>query len=129
MAGNAPIVVGVDGSAGATTAVTWAAHTAALHRAPLLLLHVVDVVADYGPGSTEPLTATDYDRLAEHGRWLLGSATARAEEAAADLGGVEVRVELVQSPATPTLLARSEGARMIAVGTRDRGSLRRALLG
>ncbi|MBF6209816.1 universal stress protein [Nocardia puris] len=129
MAGNAPIVVGVDGSAGATTAVTWAAHTAALHRAPLLLLHVVDVVADYGPGSTEPLTATDYDRLAEHGRWLLDSATARAEEAAADLGGVEVRVELVQSPATPTLLARSEGARMIAVGTRDRGSLRRALLG
>ncbi|WP_431955552.1 universal stress protein [Nocardia lijiangensis] len=129
MAVNPAVLVGVDGSAGSTAAVLWAAQTAARHRAPVHLLHIVDVVADYGPGATEPLTAADYARLTEHGRRLLDAATQRAEKAAAEFGGVEITTELTQAVTTPSLLDHSAGARMIVVGTRERGSLRRALLG
>ncbi|MEU2258376.1 universal stress protein [Nocardia xishanensis] len=129
MAVNPAVLVGVDGSAGSTAAVIWAAQTAARHRAPLHLLHIVDVVADYGPGATEPLTSADYARLTDHGRRLLDAATRQAEKAAAEFGGVEVTTELAQAVTTPSLLDHTAGARMIAIGTRERGSLRRALLG
>ncbi|MET8778118.1 universal stress protein [Nocardia sp. NPDC004654] len=129
MAEKPAVLVGVDGSAGSTAAVIWAAQTAARRRAPLHLLHIVDVVADYGPGATEPLTATDYALLTEHGRTLLDTAAKQAGEAAAEFGGVAVGTELVQAVTTPTLLQHTEGALMVVVGTRERGTLRRALLG
>ncbi|MCP2315576.1 Nucleotide-binding universal stress protein, UspA family [Nocardia amikacinitolerans] len=123
------VLVGVDGSAGSTAAVIWAAQTAARHRAPVHLLHIVDVVADYGPGAAEPLTAVDYARLTEHGRALLDAAAREVEKASAEFGGVELRAELMQAVTTPSLLERTEGARMVVVGTRSRGTLQRALLG
>ncbi|MEV6321253.1 universal stress protein [Nocardia sp. NPDC051787] len=124
-----PIVVGVDGSAGSAAAIAWAAQAAAQHRAPLRLVHVIDPVADYGPGITEPLTSTDYARMEGHGRWVLDTATEEARIAVRGLRDIEVTTELVHEPVGPALLDRTEEARTMVVGTRERGTMRRALLG
>ncbi|MGQ4614450.1 universal stress protein [Nocardia sp. R7R-8] len=129
MRSNGPIVVGVDGSAGSAAAVAWGAQAAAQHRAPLRLVHVLEPVADYGPGVTEPLTSTDYTRLEGHGRWVLDTATEEALIAARALRDIEITTELVYEPVGPALLDRTRGARMMVVGTRERGTVRRALLG
>jgi nucleotide-binding universal stress UspA family protein len=129
MRSNGPIVVGVDGSAGSAVAVAWGAQAAAQHRAPLRLAHVVDPVADYGPGVTEPLTSTDYARLAGHGRWVLDTAAEEARIAVRALHDIEISTELVHEPVGPALLDRTGGARMMVVGTRGRGTVQRALLG
>ncbi|MGW4717780.1 universal stress protein [Nocardia sp. NPDC004260] len=129
MRSNGPIVVGVDGSAGSAAAVAWGAQAAAQHRAPLCLVHVLDPVADYGPGVTEPLTSTDYARLEGHGRWVLDTATEEALIAVRALHDIEITTELVYEPVGPALLDRTRGARMMVVGTRERGTVRRALLG
>ncbi|MGY1942523.1 universal stress protein [Nocardia asiatica] len=129
MRSNAPIVVGVDGSAGSAAAVAWGAQAAAQHRAPLRLVHVLDPVADYGPGVTEPLTSTDYARLEGHGRWVLDTAREEAQIAVRPLPDIEVSTELVHEPVGPALLDRTGAARMMVVGTRERGTVRRALLG
>ncbi|WP_040781138.1 universal stress protein [Nocardia pneumoniae] len=126
---NRPIVVGVDGSAGSAAAIAWAAQAAAQHRAPLRLVHVLDPVADYGPGITEPLTSTDYARMEGHGRWVLDTATQEALIALTGLRDIEVTTELVHEPVGPALLDRTGEARMMVVGTRERGTMRRALLG
>ncbi|MBF6163374.1 universal stress protein [Streptomyces gardneri] len=129
MRSNGPIVVGVDGSAGSAAAVAWGAQAAAQHRAPLHLVHALDPVADYGPGITEPLTSTDYARLEGHGRWVLDTAAEEARIAVRALRDVEVSTELVHEPAGPALLDRTGRARLTVVGTRERGTVRRALLG
>ncbi|MGQ4599128.1 universal stress protein [Nocardia sp. R6R-6] len=126
---NRPIVVGVDGSAAAGAAITWAAQAAAQHRAPLRLVHVLDPVSDYGPGSTEPLTSTDYARMEGHGRWVLDTATQQALIAVRRLRDIEVSTELAHAAVGPTLLDRTVEARTMVVGTRERGTMRRALLG
>ncbi|MER7451086.1 universal stress protein [Nocardia beijingensis] len=129
MRSNGPIVVGVDGSAGSSAAVAWGAQAAAQHRAPLRLVHVLDPVADYGPGVTEPLTSTDYTRLEGHGRWVLDTATEEARIAVRALHDIEIATEMVYEPVGPALLDRTREARMMVVGTRERGTVRRALLG
>ncbi|MGW4364148.1 universal stress protein [Nocardia takedensis] len=129
MSTETPIIAGVDGSPGSDVAVAWAARTAALHGTPLHLLHILDATADYGPGMTEPLTATDYTRLEEHGRWVLAEAVKLATEATGDIGTPPIHTEMLPAVTGPTLVDRTEGARMIVVGTRKRGTLRRALLG
>lgn len=126
---NGSIVVGVDGSAGSAAAIAWAAQAAAQHRAPLRLVHVLDPVADYGPGITEPLTSTDYARMEGHGRWVLDTAAQEALIAVRGLRDIEVTTELVHEPVGPALLDRTGEARMMVVGTRERGTMRRALLG
>ncbi|MGO4615491.1 universal stress protein [Nocardia sp. 2YAB30] len=126
---DGPIVVGVDGSAGSAAAVAWGAQTAALHNASLHLVHVIDPTADYGPGITEPLTSTDYARLEGHGRWVLDTANQEALLAVRALRDIDITAELVHQVVGPTLLDRTVEARTIVVGTRERGTVRRALLG
>ncbi|WP_370657015.1 universal stress protein, partial [Klebsiella pneumoniae] len=50
---GAPIVVGVDGSAPALSAVRWAAREAVLRTRPLHLLSVMDVEADTFGGAVK----------------------------------------------------------------------------
>ncbi|MEU7768814.1 universal stress protein [Nocardia sp. NPDC049190] len=129
MRSNGPIVVGVNGSAGSTAAVAWAARSAALHHARLHLVHVLDPTADYGPGITAPLTGTDYARLEEYGRWVLDTATEQARIVVRALRDIDITAEVAHQAVGPALLDRTVGARMMAVGTRERGTVRRALLG
>ncbi|WP_280398631.1 universal stress protein [Nocardia carnea] len=46
---RSPVVVGVDGSSGSTTALRWAARTAARRQAPLHLVCAVGLSGDRDP--------------------------------------------------------------------------------
>lgn len=118
------VIVAVDESAG--SAVAWAAHTAALHHAPLHLLRVLEITPDAGLGLGTALTTEDYARLEDHGNWLLETAAQAAAEAAP---GLTVTTELTTGAVVPTLLERTREARMLVGGARGGGTLRRALLG
>ncbi|MEU6579454.1 universal stress protein [Nocardia sp. NPDC046763] len=118
------VIVAVDESAG--SAVAWAAHTAALHHAPLHLLRVLEITPDQGLGLGTAITTEDYSRLEEHGNWLLETA---AGEAAEISPGLRVTTELGTGAVVPTLLERTHDARMVVAGARGGGTLRRALLG
>ncbi|MFE3101232.1 universal stress protein [Nocardia tengchongensis] len=118
------VIVAVDESAG--SAVAWAAHTAALHHAPLHLLRVLEITPDEGLGLGTAITTQDYSHLEEHGNWVLQTAAAAAAEAAP---GLTITTELATGAVVPTLLERTRQARMLVGGARGGGTLRRALLG
>ncbi|MFD7843774.1 universal stress protein [Nocardia sp. NPDC059764] len=118
------VIVAVDESAG--SAVAWAAHTAALHHAPLHLLRVLEITPDQGLGLGTAITTEDYERLEEHGNWLLETAALAAADSSP---GLTVTTELTTGAVVPTLLERTRSARMLVGGARGGGTLRRALLG
>ncbi|MFW0873163.1 universal stress protein [Rhodococcoides corynebacterioides] len=115
-----PVVVGVDGSAEAEDAVSWAADVAGRQGLDLILLtavapgvHVAATV-DSPPGST---AAALLDRAR-------GVATER-------LGDARVRVEVESDHGTPAgvLVDRSETASLVVVGTRGLGEFTGGLSG
>ncbi|BAW09835.1 universal stress protein [Nocardia seriolae] len=124
MSNGDAVIVAVDESAG--SAVAWAARTAAVHHAPLHLLRVLEITPDQGLGLGTTITSEDYERLEEHGRWLLEAAAAEAAEVDPNL---TVTTELATGAIIPTLLERTRSARMLVSGARGLGALRRALLG
>ena len=126
MTANSRIVVGVDGSMSSTSAVRWAAQTAARHNAPLLLLSAWTVpVAGYR-GMGVPPSFFD-DQVAE-GRRRLGEATRIAHESAPG-GELSVTTELVAGPAVAALIEWSRDARMVVLGSRGLGEFTGGLLG
>jgi nucleotide-binding universal stress UspA family protein len=117
------IVVGIDGSPTSERALRWAADEAVLTQA------VLDVVHAWLP--SYPLTAAD---VFEDQARLENVAHRRLLEAVAQLGsevdglaGIRERLEL-DHPAT-ALIAASEGADLLVVGTRGRGGFAGLLLG
>ncbi|WP_316573778.1 universal stress protein [Nocardia canadensis] len=117
-----PVVVGVDGSAQSLFAVRWAAAYAAHHRAPLVIGYAVEVPIEYGPGLSGPLF--DGAALYAHGESVVAEAAALV---AADQLVVNTFVEV--GDARAVLRDRSERARLVVVGSRGLGALRRTLLG
>lgn len=103
-----PVVVGVDGSAASEAAVGFAFAEASVRKAPLVAVHGADG------------EVSDYERhlLAES----LGGFSVRFPEVALDIRYVDGK------PAT-ALLKASEGASLLAVGSRGRGGFKRLLLG
>ena len=120
-----PIVVGVDGSAASKVAVDWAVRTAAMRRAPLKLVNVLNppVVMAF---PEVPMPSGYLKWQEEEGRKVLETALATARAAAPD---IEISSELVAGPSVPTLVEESKNAKMIVVGCRGRGALARGLLG
>lgn len=115
------IVVGVDGSEGATRALRFALDEAAVHDWRVLLVHGVDVglsAADpYGGGAV-------LDQLQQAGRAALDAAAADAVKA-----GLEVETTLeIGSPAY-ALIDAAKGAAMLVVGSRGHGGFMGLLLG
>jgi len=110
---SAPIVVGVDGTAG-DLAVRWAAETAARRKRRLLLVHAVNVAAAaavFGPYDlfVPPVTTAMRDTGAE----LL----ARARELAVSVAPeVEVETESVDGSPGKVLIDRSATAHMTVLG-------------
>ncbi|MCE5291197.1 MAG: universal stress protein [Nocardiaceae bacterium] len=122
-----PIVVRVDQSPAAESAVRWAAADAARHRVGLLLVTALPPAEIYGPALSFP--PIDLERARSEARDLLRSATKLAEEAAADLGGVEVSTQVMRGPATTALMEQSKNARMVVVGSRGMGAFGRGIFG
>lgn len=119
-------VVGVDGSPGAREALQWALADAARRGVPLevvssfpVQLHVADPFL-LDPGQLEAVRTDTLDR-----------ARAQVEEVRAAGGGPEVPVDVlaVAGPPAPMLLAASEDAGRLVVGSRGRGAVRSLVLG
>ncbi|RLP30455.1 universal stress protein [Nocardia seriolae] len=122
----APIIAAVDGSQMAYRAVAWAAAEAELRRWPL------HIVVAYGvePRREKYAPVTEAER--EEFRWAAEDILAEAIRVARDVtagADVSITTEAIDAPALTTLVEMSATARMIVVGNRGRGTMRRALLG
>lgn len=119
------IVVGVDGSDSALRAVTWAAREADLCHAPLRLLNVCHTppVQLHSPVS---LPRRYGDALAEYGRDYLRAASAEALRATA---GLDVTVEQRHGHAAAELIAASQTAWLVVIGSRGLGGFSSLLVG
>lgn len=119
-------VVGVDGSPGARTALGWALADAARRGAALEVVSSFPIqlyLADPLLLDENQLEAVRADTL-DRARALVG-------EVRADAGEPDVPVEVlaVAGPPAPMLLAASEDAGLLVVGSRGRGAVKSLVLG
>ncbi|WP_432138410.1 MULTISPECIES: universal stress protein [unclassified Streptomyces] len=120
---NLPVVVGVDGSPDALTAVEWAADEAARHGLPLRLLYASlweryegdRSPEEPGPASEQVMADTVVATAADHAR-------RRAP-------GLKVLTDIVPEEAVQALLYAGHNATLLVTGSRGRGGLRGLLLG
>jgi len=117
------IVVGLDDSPSAGAALRWATEQSKLTGKPLRVVHAWQLSAiEVAAASAEFWEAAGADARARASRWVLDS-----------LGGsaAEVRwvLDIVEGPPGPALVARSRGALLLVLGTREHTGLRRAVLG
>jgi nucleotide-binding universal stress UspA family protein len=123
------IIVAVDGSDPSDAAVRWAACESLLRSVPLKLVHIVGTPTVTRSLMPVPVAAGQWQDA--HARQIVDGAadlvqrTAKDVGAAADIAGAEI----YHSAAIPTLIGLSERAKMIVVGSRGHGALRRGLLG
>ncbi|WP_290048165.1 universal stress protein [Nocardia nova] len=122
---DSSVVAAVDGSAVSYHAAGWAGAEAALHGRRLELVTSVNVPPGWGPGAG--FTGDESDWLGKDGERILAEATRIAGLAAPELPDITTTVSF--DPIIPDLLARSRRARLVVVGSRGRGALRRGLLG
>ncbi|WP_197320863.1 universal stress protein [Saccharomonospora sp. NB11] len=122
---QAPVVVGIDGSGTSVRAVEFALTFAERHGVPVRAVHSwtdwpLDVYATAPPGQAG-LYHVD-DAVQEIAREQLTRAAERHPN-------VTVQWDAVTERPTHALLDRSEGARLLVVGSHGRGRMTRALLG
>lgn len=127
MRADAPVIVGVDGSAAALDAVRWAAQEAVLRSVPLLLASSI-VVRPGTFGDAVNLSAGAYTDLEFVARRRLGAA---AELAAKMAGAASLTVHrtLREGSAAAALLELATTARMVVVGSRGLGEFTGGLVG
>lgn len=120
--GQRRVVVGTDGSRGARSALLWAADEAALRNCTLLIVYAPHVDTRIIDKLGEPLLhAVD-----EFGRNLLDQARTEAEERQPRLS---VNTVLTSGSAAEALVEFSEGAELVAVGSRGSDEATGSLLG
>ncbi len=121
------IVVGVEGSGGARAALRWAIKEARHRNA------FVDVVTAYSttyvPASPDfnyvPLDPIDLEVEVKR----MQDSIIDEVLAEVDAQGVEIRRRMIRGRAADTLIAESDNAAMLVVGSRGRGGFRGLLLG
>jgi nucleotide-binding universal stress UspA family protein len=125
------IVVGVDGSQLSEMAVRWAVYEAEMRNIPLSLIHVIDTPAwgslTLGGGAVPPSETGEWQRT--EGERIISAAVKVAEDSVEDGARLQLDSEVCFSATVPTLVDLSKEARMVVVGCRGRGMLRRILLG
>ncbi|WP_020658992.1 universal stress protein [Amycolatopsis benzoatilytica] len=112
-----PLVAGVDGSAAATRAVRWAAHEAVRRDRPLVLVHACALVPMAVPYA-QALLPAHHEAQLRYGHEWLAAATAAARETAPE---VRVSTDLVGGWGAEQLIARSEAAELVVLGSRGLG--------
>lgn len=118
------VLVAADGSPPSLAAVGWAAREAALHRAPLRLVHVI--APQVMMAWSEPLTLPGFSEWqTTRGREILQN----AEQVARNEGVHDVEAEMLTGPVISTLIDLTKDAQMFVVGCRGLGALGRTLLG
>jgi nucleotide-binding universal stress UspA family protein len=119
------VVVGVDGSASATTAALWAGDEAHRRRASLRIVHgfTVPVAAMAGPGFVPPDL---YAASRNGGRAVVASAIAAVRE---HHPGLSISTDVVHAAPVAALEELSEHALMTVVGAHGSHQLTDAMLG
>ena len=120
-----PIVVGIDGSRAARTALLWAAAEARRWGRPLLVVHTYEypvVVGGFGvtPDLTDPRIVQDA---------AAGLADCEVKAVLGPRNGLKVDVEVVCGSPAATLVELSREAELLVVGSRGRGGVTGLLLG
>jgi nucleotide-binding universal stress UspA family protein len=121
-----PILVAVDGSAESIAAVAWAARECALRQAPATLVHVVLPAPVSVP--VEPLFNPPdwYERSARH---ILRHAERDFLSSWGSRETADVRLVIEHGGVVPALVAESDRAQMVVVGSRGVGAVERLTLG
>ncbi|ASR37706.1 hypothetical protein BAY61_24895 [Prauserella marina] len=119
---SGPVVVGVDGSTTSTAAVAFAAREAGLRETSLVLVHTWTHTSPNVPDSA---SGEDKD-VAARVKAELEADVALCERR---FPGIPVEVVAERGKPVRTLLARSETARLLVVGSRGRGGFAGMLLG
>jgi nucleotide-binding universal stress UspA family protein len=120
---SGPIVVGYDGSQASQEALRWATAQAVREHAPLRIVQVLELFVALRPvpGATVPEQS------------LRAAATQMLETVAEGIRSrhpeLSVETEVVEQTPVPVLLAESEHARMMVLGTRGLGGWTGLLLG
>jgi nucleotide-binding universal stress UspA family protein len=118
----APVVVGIDGSAGAHAALLWAADEARLRAVPLEIVRTwpLDPPAAHIP-------AADLAAVDERARHV--EVEVEVESDSVRGGDLEISQLVCQGFAQDVLVAASMAADLLVVGSRGRGAVRSLLLG
>lgn len=126
--GKGSIVVGVDGSSESKAALRWALDEARLRQAKLRCVHAWLFPSVTGPnGVATRLAAEVFETLRDDADELLESVIADVvSETDAD---VEIVRSVVEGPPATALIAASDGADLLVVGSRGLGGFRGLLLG
>lgn len=127
-----PIVVGVDGSDASQEALRWAADEARLRFAPLVAVSAWSFISAQPIGDPGMLAMPAGDLAGQLSAENEGARAALDAAVAAALGarpGIEVEQRLVEGDAGDALVAESESAELLVVGSHGRSGLKAALLG
>ncbi|HSJ22385.1 MAG TPA: universal stress protein [Nocardioidaceae bacterium] len=120
------VVVGDDGSEGAARAVRYALEEARRRGVTLHVLRAWSIMSTSRPADVPPGFAAS---LAEYEAAALAEEKARIDHLLGEHVDVPVEVHCVHSPAAQALLAASETADVIVVGSRGLGGFRSLVLG
>ena len=116
------IVTGIDGSESSIEALHWAAGQAQLTGSTLEVITTWDWPANWGWAVTLP---EGYDPAAD-ARALLDTVVDPVRKA---YPGVDIQIHAVEGHPSPALVAASEGADLLVVGSRGHGQFTGMLLG
>ena len=120
------IVVGVDGSEAAHTALVRAVSTAKLEGARLRVVCAWDIPSEVYAGFVPGIDEGTFDGFRENAETVVRDALAEAERI---VPGLQSEGEAVQGHAAEVLLREASDASLIVVGNRGRGGFASLLLG
>lgn len=121
------ILVGVDGSPEAHSAVRWAVQEAALRRHPITLMHVVAPVVVTWP--IESVVTSFYEWQEDNAKNVIEQAQETVAAAAAGAPAPEVRVEVRHGGVVTEFADASTHADLMVIGSRGLGPVGGAVLG
>lgn len=121
------ITVGVDGSAGSSAAVAWAAKIASLRHLELRIVHGLQVAGLYYGGGMAGIGAERlFDAVVADGQRVITDARSLAASIAPEL---VITTDAPNDPPVPLLIDESRHARMLVVGHTGTGGFAGMLVG